>query len=45
MPGVLVYQFTKNGLAAEITLTGNRFWADKKLNSDSKSAVGASDDD
>jgi lipid-binding SYLF domain-containing protein len=34
MPGVLAYQFTKNGLAAEITLTGTKFWADKKLNGD-----------
>ena len=32
MPGVKVYQFTKNGLAAEITLQGTKFWPDKKLN-------------
>jgi lipid-binding SYLF domain-containing protein len=42
MPGVLVYQFTKNGLAAEITLTGTKFWADKKLNGDA-SADGEDD--
>lgn len=33
MPGVLVYQFTKNGLAASITLSGTKFWVDKDLNS------------
>lgn len=33
MPGVLVYQFTKNGLAASLTLQGTKFWADKDLNS------------
>jgi len=32
MPGVKVYQFTKNGLTAEITLQGTKFWPDKKLN-------------
>lgn len=33
MPGVLVYQFTKNGLAVSLTLQGTKFWADEKLNS------------
>ena len=33
MPGVLVYQFTQNGLAASLTLQGTKFWADKDLNS------------
>lgn len=33
MPGVLVYQFTKNGLAASLTLQGTKFWTDEKLNS------------
>jgi len=33
LPGVLVYQFTKNGLAASITLQGTKFWAYQKLNS------------
>lgn len=33
MPGVLVYQFTKNGLAATITLEGTKFWPNEKLNS------------
>jgi lipid-binding SYLF domain-containing protein len=32
MPGVMVYQFTKDGLAASITLQGTKFWPDKKLN-------------
>lgn len=42
MPGVLAYQFTKSGLAAEITLTGTKFWVDKKLNGDA-SAEGDED--
>ena len=32
MPGVMVYQFTKNGLAASITLQGTKFWPNGKLN-------------
>ncbi|MGA9751798.1 MAG: YSC84-related protein [Acidobacteriota bacterium] len=31
-PGVLVYQFTEAGLAAEITLGGSRYFKDKELN-------------
>ena len=45
MPGVLVYQFTKNGLAAEITLSGTKFWADKKLNASEKESAAIPDDD
>ena len=33
LPGVLVYQFTKNGLAATLTLQGTKFWPNEKLNS------------
>ncbi|MEY4925477.1 MAG: hypothetical protein RL598_1996 [Verrucomicrobiota bacterium] len=32
MPGVEVYQITKNGLALQATLQGTKYWKDKKLN-------------
>lgn len=32
MPGVMAYQFTKNGLSAELTVQGTKFWAEKKWN-------------
>lgn len=32
MPGVVVYQITKNGVALQATLQGTKFWKDKDLN-------------
>lgn len=32
MPGVDVYQITKNGLALQATLQGTKYWKDKDLN-------------
>jgi lipid-binding SYLF domain-containing protein len=32
MPGVEIYQLTKNGLALQATLQGTKYWKDKKLN-------------
>ena len=32
MPGVVVYQITKNGVALQATLQGTKFWKDKNLN-------------
>jgi lipid-binding SYLF domain-containing protein len=32
MPGVEVYQITKNGLALQATLQGTKYWKDKDLN-------------
>ena len=32
MPGVMAYQFTKNGLSAELTVQGTKFWAEEKWN-------------
>ncbi len=32
MPGVEVYQITKNGLALQATLQGTKYWRDKDLN-------------
>jgi len=32
MPGVEVYQLTKNGLALQATLQGTKYWKDKDLN-------------
>jgi|WetSurMetagenome_2_1015567.scaffolds.fasta_scaffold34396_2 lipid-binding SYLF domain-containing protein len=32
MPGVMAYQFTKNGLSVELTVQGTKFWAEKKWN-------------
>jgi lipid-binding SYLF domain-containing protein len=32
MPGVEVYQITKNGLALQATLQGTKYWKDKELN-------------
>lgn len=32
MPGTTLYQITKNGLAAQVTLQGTKFWADDDLN-------------
>ena len=32
MPGVEVYQITKNGLALQATLQGTKYWKDKNLN-------------
>lgn len=32
MPGVEVYQLTKNGLALQATLQGTKYWRDKDLN-------------
>ena len=31
-PGVWVYQFTKNGLAAQVTLQGTKYWKNDELN-------------
>ncbi|MBW7894447.1 MAG: hypothetical protein H3C27_04970 [Opitutaceae bacterium] len=32
LPGVEVYQLTKNGLALQATLQGTKYWKDKELN-------------
>jgi hypothetical protein len=32
IPGVEIYQITKNGLALQATLQGTKYWKDKKLN-------------
>ena len=32
VPGVEVYQITKNGLALQATLQGTKYWKDKDLN-------------
>ncbi|MDD3178848.1 MAG: hypothetical protein PHQ04_00705 [Opitutaceae bacterium] len=32
IPGVEIYQFTKNGLALQATLQGTKYWRDKALN-------------
>lgn len=32
MPGTSLYQLTENGLAAQVTLQGTRFWKDEALN-------------
>jgi lipid-binding SYLF domain-containing protein len=32
IPGVKVYQLTKNGIALQATLQGTKYWKDKKLN-------------
>jgi lipid-binding SYLF domain-containing protein len=36
-PGVWVYQITKNGLAAQLTLQGTKYYKDDKLNKPDKS--------
>lgn len=32
IPGVEIYQFTKNGLALQATLQGTKYWVDRDLN-------------
>ena len=32
MPGVEVYQLTKNGVALQVTLQGTKYWKDRDLN-------------
>jgi hypothetical protein len=32
MPGVEVYQLTKNGVALQLTLQGTKYWKDRDLN-------------
>ena len=32
IPGVEVYQITKNGLALQATLQGTKYWKDRDLN-------------
>ncbi len=32
MPGTTIYQITEQGLAAQITLQGTKFWPDEDLN-------------
>ena len=32
IPGVEIYQITKNGLALQATLQGTKYWKDKDLN-------------
>ena len=32
MPGTSLYQLTENGLAAQVTLQGTKFWKDEDLN-------------
>ncbi|MDA8527706.1 hypothetical protein N9K67_02785 [Opitutaceae bacterium] len=32
LPGMEVYQLTKNGLALQATVQGTKYWKDKELN-------------
>jgi hypothetical protein len=32
IPGVEIYQITKNGLALQATLQGTKYWKDRDLN-------------